>query len=117
MKKRIAALALVVVSTGVYLVLESVRQRSVLLSPVLPMNFAHQDHTEQACFGCHHNFIDDSGHGLCIDCHKTNTEVAGQIETQFHDLCRTCHIENQIQGEDTGPVRACIDCHEGDDLP
>ena len=86
-------------------------------APMLPVNFAHIDHTTVNCVLCHHNFIDSTGQGLCFDCHKTDTSVAALIETQFHDLCRDCHIEKQQLGEAGGPTRQCISCHEGDDAP
>ena len=84
---------------------------------MLAVNFAHADHVEQACVACHHNFIDDTGQGLCFDCHKTDPEVADLIETQFHDLCRGCHVDEALQGNAYGPTRRCIDCHVMDDRP
>lgn len=86
-------------------------------NPILPVTFAHSDHLEQTCVECHHNFTDDTGQGFCFDCHKTDMSVASLVETQFHDLCRDCHIEKQLLGEEGGPVRACIDCHTADDDP
>ena len=85
--------------------------------PILPITFAHADHLKQTCVGCHHNFTDTTGQGLCFECHKTDPTVSSLIETQFHDLCRDCHVEKQLLGEGAGPVRACIDCHLADDDP
>lgn len=85
--------------------------------PLLPLTFAHADHLEVTCVACHHNFLDDTGQGLCFDCHKTDRSVSHLIETQFHDLCRGCHVEKQLAGEDGGPLRACLDCHVADDAP
>ncbi len=84
---------------------------------MLAVTFAHADHTEQNCVVCHHNFTDDTGTGLCFDCHKTDPAVAPLIEEQFHDLCRGCHLEEQLAGGDHGPTRACIDCHQHDLAP
>ncbi len=84
---------------------------------MLAVNFAHADHMDQNCVTCHHNFVDDTGTGMCFDCHKTQTEVAPLIEEQFHDLCRNCHLENQLDGQDHGPTRQCIDCHVTDNRP
>jgi len=84
---------------------------------MLVVSFAHADHLEQNCVDCHHNFVDDSGTGMCFDCHKTQAEVAPHIEEQFHDLCRGCHIEKQAAGADHGPTRQCISCHVRDDRP
>ena len=85
--------------------------------PALPMTFAHQDHVEVGCATCHHNFVDDTGVGLCIDCHKKDPEIAGDMESMFHSLCRDCHVSRQRDGLEGGPTRACADCHQGDDLP
>ena len=86
-------------------------------APLLPMNFAHKDHTAENCIVCHHNFVDDTGQQLCIDCHKRHAEVGLLIEEQFHTLCRSCHVERQREGKDAGPTRSCIDCHQQDPFP
>lgn len=69
------------------------------------------------CITCHHNFVDDTGNGLCFDCHKTHPAVNLEIESQFHTLCRGCHAERRNDGEASGPVRACNHCHEPDAEP
>jgi hypothetical protein len=84
---------------------------------VLPMTFAHKDHIEQNCILCHHNYNDDTGTGMCIDCHLRDPEVSHLLEEQFHGLCMTCHAEKYMEGEKGGPLRRCIDCHEEDHLP
>ena len=109
-----------VVSAGALILIAfllGVREESIARAPALPMSFAHQDHMEVGCATCHHNFLDDTGQGLCIDCHKTDPEIAADIEEMFHDLCRDCHVERQREGLEGGPTRACFACHEGDDLP
>ena len=85
--------------------------------PMLPVTFAHVDHTTVNCVLCHHNFIDHTGSGLCFDCHKNDPAVSAEIETQFHDLCRDCHVEQQAAGEEAGPTRQCDACHTADDAP
>lgn len=85
--------------------------------PMLEVTFAHIDHRAVNCVDCHHNFVDDTGQGLCFDCHKTDPAVNALIEDQFHDLCRGCHQDHQRLGEDGGPVRQCIDCHTADEAP
>lgn len=85
--------------------------------PLLPLTFAHLDHRQVSCIDCHHDFVDDSGKGLCFDCHKTDPAVSALIEEQFHGLCRDCHVEKQRLGEDSGPTRRCIDCHTADEAP
>ncbi len=85
--------------------------------PILPMSFAHADHTTENCILCHHNYNDDTGGGPCMNCHTTNQDVWPLFERQYHDLCRTCHAEKAALGEAGGPPRHCIECHRGDDLP
>ena len=84
---------------------------------ILPMTFAHIDHKEQQCVVCHHNYSDNTGAGLCIDCHQTTPDIAASIERHFHELCMGCHEEKQRAGEAHGPLRRCVDCHQPDDLP
>lgn len=85
--------------------------------PILPMSFAHLDHARENCITCHHNYIDDTGGGLCMICHVTDQSVWPLLEQQFHDLCRGCHAEKAAEGIDGGPPRECMACHLGDDLP
>lgn len=84
---------------------------------ILPMNFAHEDHVPVNCVECHHNYVDDTGGGLCMNCHVTDPSVWPLLENQFHGLCRGCHEEKAALGEDGGPPRQCMACHLGDDLP
>lgn len=85
--------------------------------PILPMSFAHLDHATENCVLCHHNYADDTGGGLCMNCHVTNPQVWPLFERQYHDLCRTCHEEKAAEGTEGGPPRECMVCHLGDDLP
>ncbi len=85
--------------------------------PILPMSFAHADHTTENCILCHHNYNDDTGGGPCMNCHTTNRDVWPLLQRQFHDLCRSCHADKAALGEEGGPPRHCIECHRGDDLP
>lgn len=84
---------------------------------ILPMNFAHLDHVLVNCVDCHHNYIDDTGGGLCMTCHVTDQQVWPLFEKQFHELCRGCHEDRAALGEVGGPPRQCAACHMGDDLP
>jgi len=84
---------------------------------ILPMNFAHLDHAQENCIDCHHNYVDGTGGGLCMNCHVTDQTIWPLLEYQFHDLCRGCHAEKAALGEDGGPPRECMACHLGDDLP
>ena len=84
---------------------------------MLAVNFAHADHTHETCISCHHNFVDDTGSGICLDCHKSNSAIEPLIETQFHELCRECHVRAQQQGDAYGPTRVCSECHRADTQP
>ena len=84
---------------------------------ILPMNFAHIDHQATNCVDCHHNYVDDTGNGLCMGCHVSDAELFAELEDQFHTLCRDCHVEEDITGQPTGPTRQCTDCHIEDDQP
>jgi len=85
--------------------------------PILPMTFAHLDHVATPCIKCHHNYVDDTGMETCMGCHVSNMDVWPLLEEQFHDLCRDCHVEKLIAGEEAGPTRVCIDCHLEDAFP
>ncbi len=84
---------------------------------ILPMTFAHLDHTSVECIDCHHNYVDDTGGDSCMHCHVTNVEVWPLLEEQFHDLCRGCHEDLAAKGEAGGPPRQCIACHVADQIP
>ena len=84
---------------------------------ILPMNFAHIDHQATNCVDCHHNYVDDTGNGLCMGCHVTDAELLAVLEEQFHTLCRDCHVVEDLASQDTGPTRQCIDCHVEDREP
>ncbi|MEM9532307.1 MAG: cytochrome c3 family protein [Pseudomonadota bacterium] len=86
-------------------------------APILPMSFAHRDHTTVHCAECHHNFVDDTGHAPCMLCHVTDKELWPMLEEQFHDLCRGCHVKLAAHGEPGGPPRQCIGCHVQDFEP
>lgn len=122
MKLLFAALVLagcLIVVFGTPLAVEKPARDSYYDAPrkILPMSFAHLDHVSVNCVECHHNFVDDTGGGLCMNCHVTNPLVWPLLAHQFHDLCRGCHAEKAALGETGGPPRRCIACHRGDDLP
>ncbi|MFK8049855.1 MAG: cytochrome c3 family protein [Halioglobus sp.] len=84
---------------------------------ILPMNFAHHHHAKEQCVTCHHNYVDDTGGGMCMGCHVSDEKLLPLLETQFHDLCMGCHIRKSATGEEGGPPRQCIECHVTDPLP
>jgi hypothetical protein len=84
---------------------------------LLPRRFAHADHGEINCVKRRHDFADDTGEGLCVDCHKTNAKVAAEIELIFHTFCRSCHVDERAHGHDAGSVWRCSDCLVADEAP
>ena len=85
--------------------------------PILPISFAHGDHSSVTCTTCHHDFVDNTGPGVCMNCHVTNKEVSHLLEEQVHGLCMGCHVELSAQHEKSGPVRQCTACHTLEDEP
>jgi len=81
------------------------------------MTFAHVDHREQNCIVCHHNFADGTGQGLCLDCHLRDAALRVRLESQFHAMCRGCHVDLRRRSETAGPVRACHPCHQEENTP
>ena len=117
MSKLLLALLLPVALLGAGALLSDWQAAARAGAQLLPVTFAHRDHDAVSCIACHHNYVDDTGQGLCFDCHKTDTSVNALVETQFHELCWGCHVSEQALGNDFGPTRQCIDCHEADDNP
>ena len=91
------------------------RSTMLVVSPQLPVDFVHSDHIDVGCLECHHNFNDDTGQGECYRCHKTDLSIAADMQTMFHELCRGCHVERSLAGEESGPVRVCGQCHRPND--
>jgi predicted CXXCH cytochrome family protein len=85
----------------------------VTTPPTLAIHFPHEKHTTVNCVACHHNFLDKTGIGSCLDCHRSaNTALTQSAEATFHIFCRNCH--SQIAQTTTGrhgPTRACSACH------
>ena len=84
---------------------------------ILPMSFAHLDHMTVNCVDCHHNYVDETGGGLCMTCHVTDPQLWPLLQAQFHNLCRGCHEDKQALKEAGGPPRKCMACHLGDNFP
>ncbi len=120
---KIGMAALLVTSVLMVLVLAALsspwakQQKPQRFTPDLPMTFDHQTHREQQCIDCHHNFVDDSGQGLCLECHVSDRKLSALLEQQFHELCQGCHIEQQVAGQSHGPIRVCLACHQEDEAP
>ena len=114
-----AILALAVLVFGSPLPVDRPQYGNHWESPVsiLPMTFGHDDHTEQSCIACHHNYVDDTGTDTCMHCHVTDETVSGLLMEQFHELCMGCHRDEATLGNAHGPLRQCIGCHLEEDIP
>jgi Class III cytochrome C family len=107
-----------VLAVVVLLALTMPTARSRLLEPLrssdpaLPLTFPHDAHREVNCLLCHHNWVDHTGAGSCISCHR-EPAVAGRRSAAaiFHVFCRDCHTELAQQGHKHGPTRSCGTCH------
>jgi hypothetical protein len=90
---------------------------SRLLEPMMTpapvaVHFPHEKHTSTNCVVCHHNFVDKTGIGSCLDCHRSpRTDLARAAEATFHTFCRNCHTELAHTTTRHGPTRACSVCH------
>jgi hypothetical protein len=98
-------------ATALLLGVEHYRVKKTPAQPMLPLTFEHGDHTETNCTDCHHDYMDDSGSGLCLACHKQSPEIAADMELMFHNFCFDCHVSKRQEGEDSGPQRECSGCH------
>ena len=83
------------------------------LSPaLLPVSFPHEKHTTVGCVLCHHNFVDKTGTGSCLDCHRSaRSDLTASAEATFHTFCRNCHTRLAATTDQHGPARACATCH------
>ena len=117
MKPSAWIIAGIIVAAGSLWALREFQHKLRVAAPMLPVTFAHKAHQAVNCIACHHDYVDNSGQGLCFDCHKSDPEIQALIETQFHELCWGCHVEKQAEGEDHGPTRQCSACHEADQDP
>ena len=79
---------------------------------LLPVYFPHEKHTTVDCVTCHHNFIDKTGVGSCLECHRSSQpNLTQSAEATFHTFCRTCHTDLAQTTDKHGPTRACSTCH------
>jgi hypothetical protein len=79
---------------------------------LLPLYFPHEKHTTVDCVTCHHNFIDKTGVGSCLECHRSSQpDLTQSAEATFHTFCRNCHTDLAQTTDKHGPTRACSTCH------
>jgi Class III cytochrome C family len=78
----------------------------------LPVQFPHEKHTTVNCVTCHHNFVDKTGIGSCLDCHRSaRPNLTQSAEATFHSFCRQCHAQLAQTAHKHGPTRSCSSCH------
>lgn len=89
------------------------RRVLVPATEAMPLYFPHRAHSDLSCAGCHHNFVDRTGRGAaCIVCHREpRSDLILSVEPRFHGFCESCHLERQLAGKRSGPVRSCAGCH------
>lgn len=119
-KSALVLLMLTITLVGVMVYLSSDHHQSkqeIQYQPKLAMTFDHQTHGKQQCIACHHNYVDKSGQGLCLECHVSTAGLRLDLEEQFHSLCMGCHEVKQTEGAKHGPIRECLACHTEDKRP
>jgi hypothetical protein len=107
-------------AAGALLLLPTATGESRLLQPPLApslvhINFPHENHTSVNCVLCHHNYVDKTGFGSCLDCHRSpRPDLIQAPEATFHVFCRDCHRKLALEKNSKhGPVRECSGCHVG----
>lgn len=92
----------------------SLRATLIPRRQALPISFPHEKHTAVNCLVCHHNYVDKSGPGVCISCHRGGRgDIKVSIEPRFHTFCFGCHRDPEQPFKKHGPVAGCESCHQG----
>jgi len=90
----------------------ALREPLVLRSERLAVDFPHDKHRAVSCTQCHHDFIDRSGEGSCVSCHRSGrADIRAGAEARFHDFCLGCHRDPPAYLTSHGPVTGCDTCH------
>jgi hypothetical protein len=91
----------------------ALRAPALRRSRPLPLSFPHEKHTAVNCLLCHHNYVDKTGIGACIDCHRSaRRDIRVTIEPRFHSFCFDCHRDTGQPFKEHGPVAGCEACHQ-----
>lgn len=78
----------------------------------LVLDFPHDRHRAVACVVCHHDYLDRSGQGSCVSCHRSaSPAIQVGAEARFHDFCLGCHRDPPAYLSGHGPVTGCVTCH------
>jgi predicted CXXCH cytochrome family protein len=90
----------------------ALREPFAARSERLALNFPHERHRAVSCVTCHHDFIDRSGQGSCVSCHRSGrADLKAGPEARFHDFCLGCHRDPAAYLTGQGPVMGCDTCH------
>ena len=111
--------AVVAVSLGALLAMAqggatlALREPFVARSARLALDFPHDRHRAVGCVTCHHDYIDRSGQGSCVSCHRSGrADLKAGPEARFHDFCLGCHRgDAAAYPRGLGPVTGCDTCH------
>jgi predicted CXXCH cytochrome family protein len=80
----------------------------------LALDFPHDKHRSVNCIACHHDYVDRSGQGSCVSCHRGGrAPLRVGVEARFHDFCLGCHRDPPAYLAGQGPVTGCDTCHRG----
>ncbi|HLY53491.1 MAG TPA: cytochrome c3 family protein [Steroidobacteraceae bacterium] len=91
----------------------ALREPFVTRSDRLVLDFPHEQHRAVRCVVCHHDFLDRSGQGSCVSCHRSGrADLHVGVEARFHDFCLGCHRDPPAGLVGHGPVSGCDTCHE-----
>jgi predicted CXXCH cytochrome family protein len=78
----------------------------------LLVDFPHDKHRAVSCTRCHHDYLDRSGEGSCVSCHRSGrAAIRIGVEARFHDFCLGCHRDPPAYLAGQGPVTGCETCH------
>lgn len=78
----------------------------------LVLDFPHDKHRAVNCAVCHHDYLDRSGQGSCVSCHRSDgSAIQVGAEARFHDFCLGCHRDPPAYLSGHGPVTGCDTCH------
>lgn len=78
----------------------------------LILDFPHEKHRAVSCVLCHHDYLDRSGTGSCVSCHRSGREdIRVGVEARFHDFCLGCHRDAPSYLTGHGPETGCDTCH------
>jgi predicted CXXCH cytochrome family protein len=90
----------------------ALREPFLRRSERLVLDFPHDKHRAVNCVLCHHDYLDRSGEGSCISCHRSGrSAIQVGAEARFHDFCLGCHRDPPAYLTGHGPVTGCDTCH------